>query len=389
MEPLRVGIIGLGNMGSSHTRDCIASDAVELVAICDLDKGRLDATEAPESVSRYTDATALLDAGEAEAVIIATPHYDHTPIAIAAMERDIHVLCEKPVGVHAKDVEKMIAAHEAAKKKNPELRFAAMFQQRTHNSWKRMKEILESGELGRLVRASWIITTWFRTQFYYDSGGWRATWEGEGGGVLLNQCPHNLDLYQWFFGMPTRIHGVAAIGKYHRIEVEDEVTAVFEHENGMVGHFITTTAESPGTNRLEIVGENGRLVYDGGSVTLDRNEESMLSFSDSAQKGFAKVPTRRETVELPGDEPGAHRMVTEAFARSIREGTPLVAGAAEGLGSVTLANGILMSHFTGRPVDVPIDGDAYWELLQKLIAESTFQKAATKGTGPAEMSSSF
>ena len=376
-------------MGSSHVKDYLASDLLDLVAICDVDQARLDGTETPASVGRYTSSSDLMGHEGLEAIMIATPHYDHTPIAIEALERDLHVLCEKPVGVHAKDVQKMIAAHEAAKAKNPDLKFAAMFQQRTHNSWQKMKSIIDSGELGTLVRATWIITTWFRTQFYYDSGGWRATWKGEGGGVLLNQCPHNLDLYQWFFGMPKRIHGVAAIGKYHRIEVEDEVTAVFEHENGMIGHFITTTAESPGTNRLEIVGENGILVFDGGKVTFDRNDQSMLEFSDTAQAGFAKVKHAVEPVELPADEPGGHRVVSETFARSIRQGTPLVAEAHEGLGSVTLANGILMSHFTGAPADVPLDGEAYEALLHDLIRKSTFEKDESADGGPAEIGSSF
>jgi predicted dehydrogenase len=376
-------------MGSSHVKDCMASDLLELAAICDIDQARLDQTETGPQTKRFTDAVELMDAGDVEAVLIATPHYDHTPIAIAAFERNIHVLCEKPVGVHAKDVEKMISAHDVAVQKNPDLKFAAMFQQRTHNSWRKIKELIDSGELGTLVRASWIITTWFRTQYYYDSGGWRATWKGEGGGVLLNQCPHNLDLYQWFFGMPTRIHGVAAIGKYHRIEVEDEVSATFEHGDGMIGHFITSTAEAPGTNRLEIVGENGRLVFDNGNVTLDRNEQSMIEFSNTAQSGFARPKSAPENVDLPKDEPGAHRMVTEAFARSIREGTPLVAQAREGLNSVTLANGILMSHFTGKPTDVPIDGDAYEKLLRGLIKNSNFEKDKSSGSGPANLNDSF
>ncbi len=389
MTPLRIGIVGLGNMGSSHVKDCIASDLLELVAICDLDQSRLDGTETPADTGRYRTASEMMGHEGLEAILIATPHYDHTPIAIEALGRNIHVLCEKPVGVHAKDINKMTAAYESARKSNPDIRFGAMFQQRTHNSWKKIKSIIDSGELGTLVRASWIITTWFRTQFYYDSGGWRATWKGEGGGVLLNQCPHNLDLYQWFFGMPKRIHGVAAIGKYHNIEVEDEVSAIFEHENGMIGHFITSTAESPGTNRLEIVGENGVLVYDNGTVTFDKNATSMIDFSNTADSGFAKVDHEVQPVELPSDDPGAHRMVTEAFARSVREGSPLVAQAPEGLGSVTLANGILMSHFTGSPAEVPLDGDAYEKLLQELIANSTFEKAETKETGPAAMGSSF
>ena len=389
MEPVRIGIVGLGNMGSMHARDCMASDELDLVALCDIDADRLAAISSEHGVPGYANVEELFGHEGLEAVLIATPHYDHTPIAIEALGRGIHVLCEKPVGVHVKDVRRMIDAYEAARQTHPALRFGAMFQQRTLSHWLKIKELMDTGALGRLVRATWIITTWFRTQYYYDTGSWRATWSGEGGGVLLNQCPHNLDLYQWLFGMPKRIVGVASIGKYHRIEVEDEVTGIFEHENGMVGHFITTTAESPGTNRLEIVGEFGKLVYEDGSLSLDRNEQSMLEASDTVPKSFMTVPHSRETIDLTKAEGGQHRLVTEVFARSVRTGSPLVAEAPEGLGSVELANGVLMSHFTGKPVDLPLDGDAYEALLKKLIAGSTFRKDRLVTAASADMGASF
>lgn len=376
-------------MGSSHARDCAESELLELAALCDKDEQQLSTVAANYEAPRYTDALTMMAEADLEAVIIATPHYDHTPLSIAAFEHGLHVLCEKPVGVHVKDVQRMIDAYEKARATKPELRFAAMFQQRTYRSWQKIKEMIDSGELGKLVRATWIITTWFRSQRYYDTGSWRATWGGEGGGVLLNQCPHNLDLYQWFFGMPTRVLGVAALGKYHTIEVEDEVTAVFTHENGMVGHFITTTAESPGTNRLEIVGEHGRLVFDGGTLTFDRNEQSMLEFSRTTDQGFGKVPHETEVIEVPEDPAAPHYLVTERFVHAIRGDEQLVAQASEGLGSVALANGVLMSHFTGAAVDLPLDGDAYESLLNDLIAKSTFTKPDVVKEGPADLSDSF
>lgn len=389
MKPVRFGIIGLGNMGSAHARDCAESDTLELAALCDIDEAKLDEIGSNYDAPRFTDAEKMMDEADLDAVLVATPHYDHTPLSIAALGRGIHVLCEKPVGVHVKDVQKMIDAYEEARKTHPGLKFGAMFQMRTQNVWQKIKQLIDDGTLGRLVRATWIITSWFRTQYYYDTGSWRATWSGEGGGVLLNQCPHNLDLYQWFFGLPSRIQGMAAIGKYHHIEVEDEVTAVFQHENGMTGHFITTTAESPGTNRLEIVGENGRLVYSDGTLAFDRNEQSMLEFLNTATEGFAKVKNTPETIDVPADEGRPHIKVTEAFARAVREDTPLVAEAPEGLGSVTLANGILMSHFAGANVELPLDGDAYEKLLQDLIANSTFTKNETVTPGNVDMKKSF
>ena len=259
---VRLAVIGVGVMGSSHVKDIATRlPNTQLAAVCDIIPERADQYASQYQVPAFYDYRDMLDKVALDGIVIATPHYDHTPISIDALQRGIHVLVEKPLAVHVKDGRKMIAAYEQARLKKPDIQFAIMFMSRLHSQWKKIKEILDAGELGKLVRATWLITDWFRTQTYYDNGGWRATWSGEGGGVLLNQCPHNLDLYQWFFGLPKRVAGFAHIGKYHNIEVEDEVTGYFEHENGMVGHFVTTTAESPGTNRLEIVGENGKLVY--------------------------------------------------------------------------------------------------------------------------------
>jgi predicted dehydrogenase len=245
---VRIGLVGVGIMGSLHAQNLTTLENTSLAAICDIDHDRADQAAAKYGVPAYYDYEEMLKQADMDAVMIATPHYFHTPISIAALERGLNVMTEKPLAVHVKDGQKMIAAYETACKKaviegRNEPVFAIMFQLRTQGHWIKVKQMLDSGELGRLVRATWLITAWYRTQSYYDNGGWRATWKGEGGGVLLNQCPHNLDIYQWFFGLPKRVAGFASIGKYHNIEVEDEVTGYFEHANGMVGHFITTTAE--------------------------------------------------------------------------------------------------------------------------------------------------
>jgi predicted dehydrogenase len=268
----------------------------------------------------------------------------------------------------------MIAAYEAAKAKKPEIVFAIMFQQRTHGYWRKIKEMIDGGELGKLARATWIITDWFRTQAYYDNGGWRATWSGEGGGVLLNQCPHNLDLYQWFVGLPKRVTGLAAIGKYHNIEVEDEVSATFEYENGMTGHFITTTAESPGTNRLEIVGEKGRVVFEHGQLTFTRNVESMFDFIQTCPRSFDKV--ENEVIDVPFEHhgEGGHRFMTENFASAILSGEPLIAPAVEGIRGLSLGNAIMLSSFLKQTVELPFDDDLYAGKIAEMAATSRFQK---------------
>ncbi len=369
-QVVKIAVVGAGLMGKAHIKDIATLENTELAAMCDVNPTVADACAAEMHVPAYYDYNGLLEHKGLDAILISTPHYDHTPISIAALKKGLHVLVEKPIAVHVKDAHKMIRAYEEAKLTNPNLVFAAMFMQRTYGHWRKIKAMIDGGELGRLVRTTWLITDWFRTQSYYNNGGWRATWKGEGGGVLLNQCPHNLDLYQWFVGMPKRVNGFVTLGKYHRIEVEDEVTAYFEHDNGMVGHFITTTAESPGTNRLEIVGEQGKLVYESGKLTFYRNQRSMFEQIEQAAGGFDKVEFVEEDVPFEPTVGPGHRTVIENFADAILKGDKLIAPAADGISSVMLANTILMSSFEGRAVDLPLDEDVYEQKLHSLIEAS-------------------
>lgn len=371
---LNVAVIGAGVMGSSHVKDIATLHNTRLVAVCDIQHDRADGFAALYGVEAFYDYRDLLKKPGLDAIVIATPHYDHTPISIDALQGGIHVMVEKPIAVHAKDARKMIQAYEDAKPRYPGLTFAAMFMCRTYGYYRKIKELIDDGELGKLVRATWIITDWFRTQAYYDNGGWRATWKGEGGGVLLNQCPHNLDLYQWFFGMPQRISGIASIGKYHNIEVEDEVTGIFEHENGMVGHFITTTGESPGTNHLEIAGEKGKLVFEDGKLTFYRNRVSMFEFTYTSKAAFERVENWVMEIPYQHHGQGGHRLVLENFANAALHGESLVAPAPEGIRELTLGNAIMLSSFRRQPVEMPFEEDAYEAKLQELIRTSRYQK---------------
>ncbi|MCY4072479.1 MAG: Gfo/Idh/MocA family oxidoreductase [Chloroflexi bacterium] len=385
-EKVKLGIVGLGNMGLVHVGHVMDLPNTDLVAVCDTNERKLQAAKAGSGVARFRDYRQMLDSTALDGVIIATPHYDHPDMSIAALERGIHVLVEKPIAVHVNEARRMIDAHHSFKRRMPNLVFAAMFMQRTWGHWRKIKAMIERGELGRLIRCTWIITDWFRTQYYYDSGGWRATWSGEGGGVLMNQCPHNLDLYQWLVGAPSRIHGFASFGKHHQIEVEDEATAYLEHDNGMIGHFITTTGESPGTNRLEIIGENGKLVYDasppgeggsvgggaklGGEIIFYRNQWSSIKHLRESRKGFDKVPCQREIVDFEGHDNHGHDLVIANFADAILQGSDLIAPAEEGLGSIMINNGIILSAHKRETVSLPIDGDEFADLLQLYIEKS-------------------
>jgi predicted dehydrogenase len=367
MKHVRVGIIGMGNMGRFHA-DYLLNKKIsrcELTAISDAFAGNLQRYPQLKAFEKGED---LIRSGLVDAVIIATPHYLHTTLGIEALERGLHVLVEKPISVHKADCERLMAAH-----KNPKQVFAAMFQLRTDPKYRKIKGILERGELGQFVRMSWIITDWFRTEAYYASGGWRATWKGEGGGALLNQCPHNLDMVTWLLGTPARVRGFCQLGRYHNIEVEDNVTAYLEWSNGATGVFITSTGEAPGSNRFEICGERGKIVLENNKVTFTRNEASMIEFSKTCKAGFAKPEVWN--IDVPFDNCGAmHTDITQNFIDAILDGAPLIAPASEGVNSVELANAVLYSSLEGKTVELPLDGKAYEGKLIELIAESRFEK---------------
>ncbi|TFG73419.1 MAG: Gfo/Idh/MocA family oxidoreductase [Anaerolineales bacterium] len=375
MEKVKIAVVGLGNIGTLHLGNIENEPKVELTAVCDIVPEKAKAVAEKYGVKAYFDSDTLLSDHVCDAVIIGTPHYFHTTIGIAAMDSGHHVLVEKPISVHKADCERLIAAHA----RNKDMVFAAMFNQRTDPHYQKIRDIVQSGELGRLMRINWIITNWFRTQAYYDSGGWRATWGGEGGGVLLNQCPHNLDLLQWICGMPERIRGFCDIGKRHNIEVEDEVTAFMEYHGGCTGLFVTSTGEAPGTNRLEIAGDRGKLVYENGQISYTRNEVSATDFLNTCPESFARPPVWDITIPVRGHG-GEHAAVLSNFADAIINGTPLIAPAEEGINSVELANAMLYSSLKGCTIDLPLDSAEYEAELKKLIAGSTFAKKTVEQT---------
>lgn len=371
MSKVRLGIVGIGNMGNAHAQNILAGKIarLELTAVADTDPERLK--RVPQ-VKGFATADEMIASGLIDAILVATPHYDHTTIGIKALKAGLHVMIEKPLSVHRADCERLIAAHT-----NKKQVFAAMFNQRTDHYYIKIRDLIQSGELGEIRRVNWIITNWFRTETYYASGGWRATWGGEGGGVLLNQCPHNLDLFQWMFGLPVKLRANCAFGKYHDIEVEDDVTAFMEFENGATGVFITSTGEAPGTNRLEITAERGRLVYEDDKITYLRNEQEMTAFSRTTTQSFAMPERWNVTIPAAGHGP-QHNGILENFTAAILDGAPLIAPAAEGIRSVELANAMLLSAWTDKEVTFPIDGKKYERLLKAKIAESKTKKKKKK-----------
>lgn len=373
MNEVRIGIIGIGGMGSNHAKMILSGQVprLRLTAVADVSQSRLDWAKEnlPEDIALFSDGRALIDSGKCDAVLIATPHYFHPEYVVYALEHGVHALSEKPAGVYTKQVRAM---NEAAEKSDKV--FAIMFNQRTNCVYRKLHEMIESGELGQLKRVNWIITDWYRTQAYYDAAGWKATWDGEGGGVLLNQCPHQLDLLQWLCGLPVRVRAFCHEAKWHDIEVEDDVTAYMEFENGATGVFVTTTGDAPGTNRLELTFEKAKIVCEYDRLTYDRLTVNERDFCRTEKNGFAKPQTERITVETDGRNE-QHAGVLKAFTARILDGTPLIADGTEGIRALMLSNAMFLSSWLDRTVTLPIDEDLFLAELNKRRSTSKKKEA--------------
>lgn len=377
-KKIKLGILGFGNMGSTHAGNIKADKCpdIEIAAICDSNKERLEWAKTQdygENIAYFESAEEMLDSGVIDACLIAVPHYDHTRYAIECMKRSIHVMVEKPAGVYTKQVREM---NEEAEK-HPEVVFGMMFNQRTNCIYRKLRELVQSGEYGRIRRTNWIITDWYRPQAYYNSGGWRATWAGEGGGVLLNQCPHQLDLWQWICGMPTKVRSHLHYGKWHDIEVEDDVTVYVEYENGATGVFITTTGDGCGSNRFEIQMDKAKFVVENGKLVMYEFEMSEPEFSRTNTIPFGGIKTTVKEVETDGKNE-QHFGVLNAWADAILHGGKLVADGSEGINSLTLSNAIHLSAFLDKEIEFPIDEEVYYEELMKRVKSSKKKENVTE-----------
>ena len=364
-------------MGSMHMRHFSSGQIqnAEVVAVADIDEQKRQAVrEAHPEVSIHDTGDELIEAGGVDAIIIATPHYFHPPLAIKGLENGLHVMSEKPAGVYTKQVREM---NEVAAKSDRV--FGIMFNQRSRGIHRKLRELVVSGELGEIKRTIYIVTDWFRAQSYYDSGGWRATWAGEGGGALVNQCPHNLDMWQWVCGMPERVRAFIGFGRYHDIETDDDTTAYVEYANGATGVFMTSTGEAPGTNRLEISADRGKVVMENGRLTFWRSRQSVSGFLKDYKGGFGRPEIWECEIPVGGEGGQEHVVVTNDWINAIRNGTPLMAPGEEGINGVQLANAMLLSAWLDDWVSIPVDEDTFYEKLQERIADSTVSKDASAG----------
>ncbi len=372
MEKIKLGILGLGNQGTNYARKLLAGECpdFELVAVADRNPDRIvwgkENLDAP--ITYFAELDEMLDSGLIQACLIEVPHYDHPSCAIACMRKGIHVCVDKPAGVYTKQIREM---NEEAKKHD--VVFAMMFNQRTNHIYRKAKELVDSGKYGKLRRSNWLITNWYRPQAYYDSGDWRATWSGEGGGVLMNQCPHQLDMWQWICGMPKMVSAHIKYGQWHDIEVDDDVTAYVEYEDGGTGVFITSTGDAWGTNRLELQLDGAKIVaestFNGDSLVVWEYDQTEPEFTKVNEKPFGRP--KYELIEPETDgENSQHMGIIRAWGGAILRGEPLVASGEEGINGVELANAMYLSDWLGKPVELPLDEDLYYEELMKRVATS-------------------
>ena len=388
---VRYAVIGIGSMGFTHVNNIIRnSQYCTITAVCDINGETFNklSEEQRKDIKCYNNVDDCMKDENVDVVLIATPHYFHVDIAIKALQHGKHILVEKPIAVHKKDAERLLA--EAAK--HPELVKSLMFNQRTLPAHIKLKSLIDSGELGRLRRINWIVTDWFRTQLYYDSGDWRASWRGEGGGVLLNQCPHQLDLLQWFFGMPEKVRCAVKLGKYHDIEVEDEINAYLEYSDGKTANFISSTGEAPGINRLEITGERGLLTLENNKITFKRNEVETSDFNHTSTSRFGTPECW--LCDIPVNAPTGtvgHEAIIVNVAQTILKKSELIAPLEEGIRGLELGNAMLFSGLNDVTVTLPLDSQSYSDMLDELIASSRWKpkKAIVQVLDDSEFSKSF
>lgn len=376
MKKIRFGIVGLGNQGTFYVNSIFAEGKIEngyITALCDINPAKIENIKnsyKDENVKYFRDYHEMLDSGLCDAVLIEVPHYQHPEMVIECLKRGINVICEKPAGVYTKQVREM---NEVAKKSNAH--FGMMFNQRTNCLYRKMKEMIAEGAIGEIQRVTWIITDWFRTQKYYDSGSWRATWRGEGGGVLFNQCPHQLDLIQWVVGeLPVSVNGFCNYGKWHDIEVEDDVTAYLEYKNGATGVFITTTGETPGTNRFEVCGTKGKLVCENGKLMYYKSGWDAKERIENCDTGFLWHKYELIEVETDGFN-RQHEGIINNFANALLGLEPFFVDGTEGINGVELMNAMELSGWKGgAKVSIPVDEDEYLKLLKEHIAVSRYKE---------------
>ncbi|MBQ3558726.1 MAG: Gfo/Idh/MocA family oxidoreductase [Agathobacter sp.] len=394
MTEVRIGIVGMGVQGSLYANILTGTsipymppirkpEGLVLTAVSSRSEQAKEFASHLEGVTYFCDWKEMIDSDLCDAIVITVPHYLHHEVAIYALNAGKHVLCEKPADVRASDVEKMISARDKANAaitesgKQKALALATLFNQRTNPLFRRIKELIASGELGELRRVNWICNNWWRPDSYYKSNNWRGTWTGEGGGITVNQIPHQLDLLNMLCGTPSRVYSVNRYGAHRDITVENDVTVSLEYPNGATGVFIACTHDPLGTDRLELDFDKGKIVVE------NSNQAIVYRFHQTEQEWNASLSMRdlmmmrqnpdnlysTEEIKVNPTYGTEYVDIFENFANHILVGEPLFATIEDGLREVQLANSIQLSGWTGVPVENPSSMGAYDAWLETKIKE--------------------
>ncbi|WAJ71279.1 Gfo/Idh/MocA family protein [Catenovulum adriaticum] len=380
MKEIRLGIIGLGNIAQQHINNIIQGEVAncKITAVASRNKTPLADEIGAQHFSHYSE---LMDSGLVDAVLIATPTLSHFEMSEYALKRHLHVMLEKPIGLSSYEGEQLLKLVPQG------CQFALMLNQRTDPTYAKIKQTVDSGVLGKIQRTHWTMTNWFRPDIYFNVSDWRATWKGEGGGLLVNQCIHNLDIFQWVCGLPSQITAFSEFGKYHPIEVEDEVTAYLRYDNQATGVFIGSTGEAPGVNRFDIIGDKGSLHFDSGKLIQKLNNQSTSEFCHTTTDMFG-MPEVAETDISTTEKVNQHAIIMNNFIDAINQGTPLIAPADAGLASLDIANAILLSSWQQQSINLPLDRIAYQQELEQKISQSSLREKSNV-TATVDMSKSY
>ena len=367
MSEVRFGVVGYGNIGRTHVAT-LTGGAVERARVT----GVVTASDSPlpAGVIRYATLEDMLNSDTTDVVLIATPTMTHPNLGMSTLAAGRHLIMEKPIAMSVLQARRLVEAVP------PGVQAAVMLNQRYHPVYREIKQIVSSGNLGRIVRFNWIMTGWYRPDVYFRVSSWRGTWPGEGGGALLNQCIHNLDVLQWVLGLPESVVADVRFGKFHEIDVEDEVTAMLSYANGATGVVVASTGEAPGINRLDLVGDRGTLSFDGERLTLEISQQSVAEHCSSTQEMFGVPEFVKQEVPVRA-EPNQHACVLQDVVDAVLDGSALATPLAEGMGSVELANAILLSAWEERRVSLPLDPERYQSGLDARVSASGFREAQT------------
>jgi len=366
---IRIGIAGIGFIAEEYIKLITAGriQNAEVRALSSRNRSHMEAVKEKYQLDAvlFTDYEAMLSSGLIDAVMICTPHFHHPGMAIKAIRRGIHTMIEKPVGIFPEELRELAESLQT----HPDVKAGVLYCRRTNPIYQQIKDFLDSGELGQLKRVTWIITnaSVYRTQAYYNSATWRGTYVGEGGGLLLNQVSHHIDMLVWLLGLPKAIQANCYSAVERNIEVENEVSITMEYPGQAIGQFISSTREFPGTNRLEISCSKAQLILENEKdLTVRKLGVEETEFNRTTNIPFAFIPYEEEIHNFePYENPEIQARIVNNFISAVTDGKPIACPVEDAIRSQQFIIGAYLSSWQEKKLTLPADGKAFTEELKK------------------------